>query len=179
MKQTVRYKTFETNSSSYHTLTLRTISEKPQLKFIEKGKDLVIDTNIKYHTIGNSSSYSFTSQNNYQRAQLLLRSLGSKIEKQMYDLGLYGDKNLFLQKYEAVPILSAFIKAIKKYIGEDKNVNIVFDRIFCPYFECEYFEYLPESLDLDFNNVEEMIPVFNNIIFNDNIELTEECESNE
>lgn len=42
MRQTIRIKTFETNSSSYHTLSIYYSKDKPKQKQIIKGQDLVI-----------------------------------------------------------------------------------------------------------------------------------------
>ena len=73
MKQTIRIKTFETNSSSYHTLSIYYSKDKPKQKQIIKGQDLVIDTSIAYKTIGYTESYNYVAYNSYTKAQLVLR----------------------------------------------------------------------------------------------------------
>ena len=197
MRQTIRIKTFETNSSSYHTLSIYYSKDRPQQKEIIPGRDLIIDTKINYKTIGYTESYRYVAYNSYTKAQLVLRFIGRVIEEQLEDLvdeKEYSDKNgnwdwkkkneLEKNFFYSTPIIKAFIKAIKKYIGEENTVYIQLTETSSPFIDSVYDE--SKSVDEIFGTEEKnlsdvniMTEVFYNVIFNDEIEVCEECESNE
>lgn len=197
MKQKVRIKTFETNSSSYHTLSIYYSKDKPKQQEIVKGQDLVIDTSIAYKTIGYTESYNYVAYNSYTKAQLILRFIGSVIERQLEDMidpeeysdergNWIWDKKNQLEKsvFYRVPIVEAFIKAIKRYIGEDRYVSIQFTERSAPFIDYVYDESksISEIFGVEessLSNVDIMSEVFYNIIFNNEVEMSEECESNE
>lgn len=197
MKQTIRIKTFETNSSSYHTLSIYNSKEKPKQKEIIKGQDLVIDTKINYKTIGYTNSYSYVAYNSYTKAQLVLRFIGRLIERQLEDMidseeysdergNSVWDKKNELEKasFYRVPVVEAFVKAIKRYIGEDRYVTIQFTERFAPFinYVCDESKSIDEIFGVEEKNLSDvniMTKVFYNVIFNDKIEICEECESNE
>lgn len=198
MKQTIRLDTFETNSSSYHTLSIRKISERPAKREIIAGEDLVINNRIEYLCLGYTDSYLFTAESSYEKAQLILRFIGYYLDDAFDDIEelkpLYTNEkgNWDLAKREQVykehfyefPLIQAYIKAIKRFIGEDKNVTIIFNEKGSPYIEsvddenkctCEIFGVEDEDL----SNIDKMTDVFYNILFNSDVEMIEEYESNE
>lgn len=197
MKQTIRIKTFETNSSSYHTLSIYYSKDKPKQKQIIKGQDLVIDTSIAYKTIGYTESYNYVAYNSYTKAQLVLRFIGRVIEEQLRDIvdckeysdergNWIWDKKNELEKsvFYRVPVVEAFVKAIKRYIGEDRYVVIQFTERSAPFIDyvCDEGKSVSEIFGTEEKNLSDvniMIEVFYNVIFNDEIEMSEECESNE
>lgn len=198
MKQTIRFQTFETNSSSYHTLSIYRNSTRPAPKQIVRGQDLVIDTRIPYKTIGDTSSYSFVGIGSYTKAQMVLRFMGYKLEDQINDLvneeEEYTDENdhwnwdkkseLEKEKFYDAPLIQAFVKAIKKFIGNDQKVIIEFNQRSCPFIDQvsddgEYTYNLFNVNESDLENVDIMADKFYDIIFDDDIEMSEECESNE
>lgn len=197
MKQTIRIKTFETNSSSYHTLSIYYSKDKPKQKQIIKGQDLVIDTSIAYKTIGYTESYNYVAYNSYTKAQLVLRFIGRVIEEQLRDIvdckeysdergNWIWDKKNELEKsvFYRVPIVEAFVKAIKRYIGEDRYVVIQFTERSAPFIDyvCDEGKSVSEIFGTEEKNLSDvniMTEVFYNVIFNDEIEMSEECESNE
>lgn len=197
MKQTIRIQTFETNSSSYHTLSIYHSKDKPKQKEIIKGQDLVIDTSIAYKRIGYTESYSYVAYNSYTKAQLVLRFIGSVIERQLEDMidskeysdergNWIWDKKNELEKsvFYRVPVVESFVKAIKRYIGEDRYVTIQFTERSAPFIdyvfdECKSVNKIFGVEEKDLSDVNIMTEVFYNVIFNDEIEMSEECESNE
>lgn len=193
MKQTIRVETFETNSSSYHTLSIKkTQNITNECKIIEQNKDLVIDANIHYKKIGYTDSYSYTARTNYEKAQLVLRFLGSALEDQLEDSLTdeekalqYDDRmNALKEKFYDTPLIKAFINAIKKYIGETHSVIITLDKYYTPFYDATYDDnyYTYEVFNVskgDLVDVDVMTDVFYNIIFTNDYEITEECESNE
>ena len=193
MKQTIRVETFETNSSSYHTLSIKKVQNiTDECKIIEQNKDLVIDANIHYKTIGYTDSYSYTARTNYEKAQLVLRFLGSALEDQLEDsltdeekaLQYEAKMNTLKEKFYDTPLIKAFINAIKKYIGETHSVTIVLDKGYTPFYDVVYdsnyytYEIFNVSKD-DLVDIDVMADIFYNIIFTNDYEITEECESNE
>ena len=196
MKQTVRYNTFETNSSSYHSLSIQKIKDK-NIREIEKGKDLTINTTIKYKTIGDTESYEFIGRGSYNKAKMVLRFMGYELDNQLEnivdeklytnadDTWDYDKRNELLKaNFYNIPLIQGFVKAIKRYIGEDKNVTIEFTSNTDPYIEriddeekslCDIFNISEE----DYQNVDKLADTFYNVIFDNNIEMIEECESNE
>lgn len=197
MKQTIRIKTFETNSSSYHTLSIYYSKDKPKQKQIIKGQDLVIDTSIAYKTIGYTESYNYVAYNSYTKAQLVLRFIGRLIEEQLRDIvdckeysdergNWIWDKKNELEKsvFYRVPVVEAFVKAIRRYIGEDRYVVIQFTERSAPFIdyvcdECKSVSEIFGTEEKNLSDVNIMTEVFYNVIFNDEIEMSEECESNE
>ena len=197
MKQTIRIKTFETNSSSYHTLSIYNSKDKPKQKEIVKGQDLVIDTKINYKTIGYTDSYSYIAYSSYTKAQLVLRFIGRVIEEQLEDIidseeysdergNSIWDKKNELEKsvFYRVPVVEAFVKAIKRYIGEDRYVTIQFTERSAPFIDyvCGEGKSVSEIFGTEEKNLSDvniMTEVFYNVIFNDEIEICEEYESNE
>ena len=197
MKQTIRIKTFETNSSSYHTLSIYYSKDKPKQQEIIKGRDLIIDTKITYKTIGYTESYNYVAYNSYTKAQLVLRFIGRVIEEQLEDMidskeysdergNWIWDKKNELEKsvFYRVPVVEAFVKAIKRYIGEDRYVSIQFTERSAPFIDYVYDESksISEIFGVEessLSNVDIMSEVFYNIIFNNEVEMSEECESNE
>ena len=197
MKQKVRIKTFETNSSSYHTLSIYYSKDKPKQQEIVKGRDLIIDTKITYKTIGYTESYNYVAYNSYTKAQLILRFIGSVIERQLEDMidpeeysdergNWIWDKKNQLEKsvFYRVPVVEAFVKAIKRYIGEDRYVSIQFTERSAPFIDYVFDESksISEIFGVEessLSNVDIMSEVFYNIIFNNEVEMSEECESNE
>lgn len=198
MKQTIRYNTFETNSSSYHTLSIVKKTEEPTPKEIIKGQDLIINNHINYKTIGYTESYLYTGIGTYEKAQMVLRFMGYDLERQFDKLeyeDLYRDEKdgfrdwnkytqVFKEHFYEIPMIQAFIKAIKKYIGEDKNVTIEFnnnnDLIETVSDEGKAtYELFGVDNKEDLANVDKMSEIFYNIIFDDNVEMIEKCESNE
>ena len=58
MKQCIRVETFETNSSSYHTLAIvNTKNLREEHREIIKGQDVEITSNVERETLGWSESY--------------------------------------------------------------------------------------------------------------------------
>ena len=199
MKQVIRDLCFETNSSSYHSLTIRKIMYDIPKKEIEVGKDLIIDnskiTHEKFPSW--SESYKCTARGSYDKAQLVLRFLGYDLENQLEDLvddSEYknADGNwdrdrrdsLLESKFYETTFIKAFVKAIKRYIGEDRNVVIEFNEDWVPYIEIvsdeakDFYELFDISEE-DAQDVDKLADKFFNIIFNPEIEMIEECESNE
>lgn len=200
MKQNIRLQTFETNSSSYHTLSILKLSDKPnnQHKIIEKGQDIRINTDIKYKKIGYTESYSYTAQTNYQKAQVLLRIIAGYIDYEIMNKINSDDwhdgefkapnwdkyKKIFIDYLFKEPTIIAFIQAIQRYIGQDNKVEIEFNRESSPYLDTvsddtkDIYEVLGIRED-DLNNIQVLTDKFYDIIFSDEYEVTEECESNE
>ena len=69
MKQNIRIETFETNSSSYHTLSIVNVKDTlEEHKEIIKGKDLIITSKVKRETFSYTSSYQYIAKSNYEKA---------------------------------------------------------------------------------------------------------------
>lgn len=198
MKQNIRLQTFETNSSSYHTLSIiKKTNNNFDLKTIEKGKDLIIDTYIPYKKLHYTESYNFVARTNYEKAQLCLRFLASEIENQIDDLSddsfyKVNGKIDYLKMHEyekqlfsKTKIVQAFVKAIKRYIGEDKNVKIEFSLDWSPFIHCvtdeakDVVELFGLKSHDDLESVSKLSNILYKIIFDDKYQMTEECESNE
>ena len=92
--------------------------------------------------------------------------------------------NTLKEKFYDTPLIKAFINAIKKYIGETHSVTIVLDKGYTPFYDVVYdsnyytYEIFNVSKD-DLVDIDVMADVFYNIIFTNDYEITEECESNE
>ena len=96
------------------------------------------------------------------------------------------DKKNELEKsvFYRVPVVEAFVKAIKRYIGEDRYVVIQFTERSAPFIDyvCDEGKSVSEIFGTEEKNLSDvniMTEVFYNVIFNDEIEMSEECESNE
>lgn len=199
MIQKFRLKTFETNSSSYHTLSIYRNSNRPKPKEIIRGQDLIVNTKIPYKTIGGTESYSFVGIGSYVKAQMVLRFMGYQLEDQIEELvdeKEYTNENGYwdhekrdecLKKvfYDA-PLIQAFVKAIKRFIGQDQKVIIEFTQRSCPFIDCisDDDEYTYDTFgiskeDYENNNIDKIADRFYDVIFDDDIEMSEECESNE
>lgn len=198
MKQTIRFKTFETNSSSYHSLSISHVNEQPKPLEIEKDKDLTVSTKINVKYIGYTESYCFTAKGSYEKAQLILRFIAGMLENQfeeVIDEKLYIDENghwniekrdqVFKDNFYNLPLIKAYVNAIKQYIGDNHEVKIEFNDKWIPFLDmvsddakANYEIFNLQNKD-DLKNVEIMTRVINDAIFNPNIEITEECESNE
>lgn len=200
MKQTIRENCFETNSSSYHTLTIQKIKGDIPRREIEKGKNLIINNAEinKVKLISWSESYKCVARSSFEKAQLVLRFMGYEIDNQLSELvdeNDYRNPNgswnrekrdeLMKKAFYDTPLVKAFINAIKRYIGQDYNVVIEFNEDWSPYIigvsdEGKSFkELFGLSDESDINDVEKMTEIFYNIIFDPNTEMIEECESNE
>lgn len=196
MRQTVRYNTFETNSSSYHSLSIQKIKDE-NIQEIEKGKDLTINTTINYKTIGYTESYEFIGRGSYNKAKMVLRFMGYELDNQLEnivdeklytnadDTWDYDKRNELLKaNFYNIPLIQGFVKAIKRYIGEDRNVTIEFTSNRDPYIERvdDEEKSLSDIFNIseeDYQNVDKLADTFYNIIFDNSIEMIEECESNE
>lgn len=193
MKQVVRIETFETNSSSYHSISIRRKSdaEKEILEEIEFGKVTTLTGKIKYKTIGYTESYCFVSRTKLDKANMLCRYISAKVDDLIYDLPEYDELEKIKSDYErkqarikigfSQPLFTALQKAISNYTKADvvfePNANTWND-----WFEPIY----GEDNDLydiigteDFTNEDVLIEAYTKVIFDDDIELIEECESNE
>lgn len=196
MKQTIREQTFETNSSSYHSVTIHSVeSYKPAVE-IEKGKITELDGEIIYKTIGSSSSYSYTSRSMLDKANMLLRVIASDIEGHwIYDQPDYDNivckfdyrsderKKAYIDLVQTCPMIVALKDSISNYTNAATIIK--FDTtIGSPYLQTVYDcdNYLHEILHInrgDLDDVDRLTEVFTDIIFNDKIQITEECESND
>lgn len=197
MKQTIRFNTFETNSSSYHTLSIYRKSGVPKPQEIVKGYNIIINTEIPKKTIGYTDSYSYIGVTTYNKAQMVLRFMGYALERQLDELinekdytnedGKWNwDRKRELEKeaFYKAPLIQAFVKAIKKYIGEDKDVFIAFTDTTSPYIDIVGDEDKTTSeifgvKDEDLTNVDLMAERFYEIIFEADYIMEEVCESNE
>lgn len=197
MIQTTRFNCFETNSSSYHSLSIHKKSaEKPKCEIIP-GKDIIISSKIDIRHIGYTESYSYVAKNSYEKAQLILRFIGGELEEQVdklisedewkngsNDFRQYDWDKRYILRAERVyqtPIMCAYINAIKKYIG-DYEVKVELNKSGLPEQVYDSNQGLSDVLminDDDLENVELLTDKFYEYIFNDDYEITEECESNE
>ncbi len=206
MKQNIRIKTFETNSSSYHTLSIINLKDTPkEHKEIIKGEDLIITSEVERETIGYTNSYQYIAESNYEKAQCILRFIACEVENQLMNMidesewvdlnepeyieGRWNSNRSDYEKYNKLqnerfynaPLIKAFVNAIKKYIGEEYNVIIPerknLDGV------SDESKSLRELFNLssreDLNNIELMSNKFYDIIFNPNYIIKENCESNE
>lgn len=206
MKQNIRIKTFETNSSSYHTLSIVNVKDtSEEHKEIIKGEDLIITSKVERETFSYTSSYQYTAKSNYEKAQCILRFIAYKVENQLMDMvdaseyinldepkyinDRWNSNRVDYEKYHKlqderfyqVPLIKAFVNAIKKYIGEEYNV-IIPERRNLEGVSDEGKD-LGELFGLnnyeEINDIELMTNKFYDIIFNPEYIIKEECESNE
>lgn len=194
MNQIIRELVFETNSSTYHTITIRGKTDIRPENF-EKNKDYIISANIdnfKKTVNSYSSSYNAVAQGSLEKAQMLLRILAPEIENQL-DMMVEWDHNLswennqdrFFAKFYDVPVVQAFIQAIKKYVGENQQITIEFNDNAIPFISCVYDDSKDISTLLGFGSSKDMEDVeklrerLYQIIFDEDIEIEDLCESNE
>ena len=206
MKQCIRVETFETNSSSYHTLAIvNTKNLREEHREIIKGQDLEITSNVKRETLGWSESYQYIAKSNYEKAQCILRFIAFDVEHQLdkmideseytninepkftddgcYNLNRFNFNRKQILKNERfydVPLIKAFINAIKRYIGEEYKVIIIEGNALDGISDEEKsLEDLFNVSEDDLKNVEIMTDKFYDIIFNPDYVIREDCESNE
>lgn len=196
MKQTIRYSTFETNSSSYHTITIGKRKDKGPLDDIVKGNPTMLSGIIKPKHIGYTSSYSHISRNKLEKANMLLRYIAAQIDYTwIYDQEAY-DQLCDKYKYhdpeyreEYIKIIENYLplktlkKVISDYTGEETIINYRTD-IGSPYIEVisDDNQDLADLLGLHESEMEDEDLVYaaiSWIVLNDEVEITEECESNE
>lgn len=196
MKQTIRYSTFETNSSSYHTITIRKKKYDTLKDNIVKGNPTKLTGKINYKTIGYTSSYQYTSVNSLDKANMLLRYMGADIEcSWIYDQEEYdklcdsgirynepGYKEAYLAILKKYKPLQVMLKVISDYTGEETSVD--FSHPASPYIDTvsDDNQGLDDLLDLNGTEMEDedlLYAAIKWIVFNDEVEIIEECESNE
>ena len=131
MKQVIRIETFETNSSSYHSISIRRKSdaEKEVLEEIELGKVTTLTGKIKYKTIGYTESYCFTSRTKLDKANMLCRYISAQMDELIYDLPGYDELSNIKDDAErkqartklgfSQPLFTALQKAISNYTKAD------------------------------------------------------------
>ena len=191
MKQTVRFETFETNSSSYHSVSIHRKSFKEErIPEFEIGKPVALDGVIEYKTIGYTSSYTYTSRSKLDKANMILRLIDGEIEEWVWDTEEYNSlpesmsyEDKRKKKKEIAlkcPLLIAMKQVVEEYIQAECTFKFT-DRN-GDFFPAVY----PEDFDIETNleiddieNIERVAKSFKKYIFNDDFEITEECESNE
>ena len=191
MKQTVRFETFETNSSSYHSVSIHRKSFKEErITEYEIGKPITLDGVIEYKTIGYTSSYTYTSRSKLDKANMILRLIDGEIEEWVWDTEEYNNlpesmsyEDKRKKKKEIAlkcPLLIAMKQVVEEYIQAECTFKFT-DRN-GDFFPAVY----PEDFDIETNleiddieNIERVSKSFKKYIFNDDFEITEECESNE
>lgn len=195
MKQTIRDNTFETNSSSYHSISIRRKSdaEKEKLTEIEIGKETILTGKIKYKKIGYTESYCFVSRTKLDKANMLCRYISAAMDNWLDNCDDYDDyinepedwderrarrKEVGLKQ----PLFTALEKAITNYT----NAPVIFDFSKSDRWNNWFEQIYAEDNDLsdiigteDYANEEKLIEAYTKVIFDDDIELIEECESNE
>lgn len=180
MKQVIRENCFETNSSSEHTITICNINEY-KYKEIPKGQNLII---FPYDHDKKGYSYTYTSRGNYEKAQLLLSTLGYEIEKQLYDVVPYDENRDYddirkerRQNFYNVPIVVAYVNALKRYIGEEYTVDILFTSDNVPFIDYVSFEETTESIlgieKKDLTDIEKLTDLFYKIIFDNEMQIVD------
>lgn len=193
MKQVIRIETFETNSSSYHSISIRRKSdaEKEVLEEIEFGKITTLTGKIKYKTIGYTESYCFVSRTKLDKANMLCRYISAKMDDLIYDLPEYDKLSDFKSDAERkqarikLGFSQPLFTALQKAIGNYTKADVVFEpnaNTWNDWFEPIY----GEDNDLydiigteDFTNEDVLIEAYTKVIFDDDLEIIEECESNE
>lgn len=180
MKQVIRLGVFETNSSSEHTITICNIN-KYKYKKIPKGKDLTI---FPYNYDEKEYCYTYTARSNYEKAQLLLSTLGYEIIKQLYDVVPYDENRNYAdirkerrQNFYNVPIVVAYVNALKRYIGEEYTVEIELTSDYEPFIDYVSFEDFTESIlgieKKDLTDVQKLTDLFYKIIFDDEMQIVD------
>lgn len=136
MKQTIRLDTFETNSSSYHTISLVDTTKQQYGKFIIKGEPLVLEISndlpkltIKYY-YGHYSEY----KTDYEKAVAINLLLLDKwvdeaedyIWKEHRDKSYSERQEIIKEQIKELPLYKAFINALKRY-AETDDVTVILD----------------------------------------------------
>lgn len=194
MKQTIRIETFETNSSSYHSISIRRKSDMQKEKFeeIEIGKVTTLTGNINYKTVGYTQSYSFVSRTKLDKANMLCRYISARMDDLVYELPEYNNYIDKASTYEErrtrkrevglkQPLFTALKKAITKYTNADVEFNFNgndwndwFEPIFAE--DADLSDIIKTK---EYDNEEVLIEAYTKVIFDEDIEIIEECESNE
>lgn len=196
MKQTIRNNVFETNSSSYHTITIGKIKNREPLDNIVKGNPTMLSGIIKPKHIGGTSSYIHTSRNKLEKANMLLRYIAAEIDytwiynqkayDELCDKYRYHDpeyREEYIKIIENYLPLKILKKVISDYTGEETIINYRTD-IGSPYIEVisDDNQDLASLLSLHDSEMEDedlLYAAISWIVLNDEVEITEECESNE
>lgn len=207
----IRLNTFETNSSSYHTLTVTKV--KPIIKEDIIGDDLIIKT-VRQGNCNRTwefntpitklkSLLNFLSYRIEEQAEAMFEVTDSRYKKSKshievrFNEVMQEDENWYITDEEGfyfssltakerqeffnkTSIVKALIKLIKNRLG--KNLILKYDDI--NVFDSDCFD--QDLTDLkkgykkeDFNNKEFLYNLFEDIIFNDEIILEHECQTNE
>lgn len=192
MRQTVRFETFETNSSSYHSVSIhrKSFKEEPKPWEITVGQPTELDGVINYKTIGYTSSYTYTSRTKLDKANMLLRLFDGTINEWVWETEEYKNlpegmpyENKKVEKRKIAlncPILLAMKEVIQEYTQAD--VTFKFTDRSGDFFPSVYPEDFDMETDLgiyDIESMEQLTKAFKKVIFDDDFEITEECESNE
>lgn len=193
MKQVIRIETFETNSSSYHSISIRKKSDadKEVLEEIEFGKVTTLTGTIKYKTIGYTESYCFTSRTKLDKANMLCRYISAQMDDLIYDLPGYDEISNIKDDEERKearrqlglnhPLFSALVKAIKNYTKADVKFDFKAND-----WNDWFYPVWGEDADLydiigtkETENEDVLVEAYTKVIFDDDLEIIEECESNE
>lgn len=196
MKQTIRFETFETNSSSYHSIAIRRKSDEEKLEEIEVGKETILTGKINYKAIGYTASYSFVSRTKLDKANMLCRYISAAMDSWLDECDDYDDYINYINEssdYEErrlrrreVGLKQPLFTALEKAITNYTNAPVVFDFSKTDRWE-DWFEAIyDECKDLsniigtsDYRNEEVLIEAYTKVIFDDDLEIIEECESND
>ena len=193
MKQTIRIETFETNSSSYHSISIRKKSDKKVLQEIEVGKETILTGKIDYKTIGYTESYSFVSRTKLDKANMLCRYISAVMQSWLDECDDYdeyinngADSDERRARRKEVGLKQPLFTALKKAITNYTNAPVNFDFSKAPKWEDWFESVYDESKDLsdiigisDYSNEEKLVEAYSRVIFDDDLEIIEECESNE
>lgn len=192
MRQTIRVETFETNSSSYHSVSIhrKSFKEEQRPLELEINKPTVLDGKIEYKTIGYTSSYTYTSRTKLDKANMILRLLDGEINDWVWETEEYNNLPEGMPYYDKkeekrkialkCPILLAMKEVIEEYTQSE--VTFKFTDQGGDFFPAVYPEDFDIKTDLDIHDIESMEQLtksFKKVIFDDDFEITEECESNE
>ena len=191
MKQSIRIECFETNSSSYHTITIKRTSQRPKLRDIEIGKETEITGVINKRCIGDTSSYLYTSLNKLDKANMLVRYFGYEFDDWLYSEEIYNQfkgmtddekQEKVLELAYEFPYYKAIVECISNYTGCKTILKPSENRYWSSLFNCVSDDGMSIETILGINSSithEELVEKFNNIIFDDDYVIIEECESNE
>ena len=193
MKQTIRLKTFETNSSSTHSISICGKYDKAKITFDKFKNTKIVDLdfgNIKKIYQG-YLSYIIEAETDYEKAAFLLTMMGNDIEDELYDLVKPADvsdfderEELRKSKFYEVSYVKALINAIKKTLGEDWNINVIFNSRCSPFIstntDSNYSTYNILGLSEDqYKNIECLTNKLNEIIFNPDVIIKYVYEGND
>ena len=186
MKVTIRYNTFETNSSSYHTVT---ISEKPtnlRYTLLEDMKQILLDGNFRRDCIGSTGCYSTTAITNYEKANMILAILVSDIERYVDEkLDYSGTKEEKMECALNSPYVKILMNAINRRVDAPIEIrfvdtyNFVDHAIYDEDSSLDDFLNLPEVEEIDDVDLTPCIDKMEELIFNDSIDLKIDYETND